>query len=149
MLTDFLIFWQWWLEAIETTRFFHWPFTFVLKCISKSILIKLGHPKKYLPKFPRHKISGIEIFKPKKSCEQALHLGDTLKSRRARGTREETLKRGAGEKKHSLPRSLAARFARPNERAYPQAKKILWSWTPPSLPSPPIGITSHPPLTES
>ena len=66
MLTDFLIFWQWWLEAIETTRFFHWPFTFVLKCISKSILIKLGHPKKYLPKFPTQKNPGIENFKPPK-----------------------------------------------------------------------------------
>ena len=64
MLTDFLIFWQWWLEAIETSRFFHWPFTFVLKCISKSILIKLGHPKKYLPKFPTQKNPGIENFKP-------------------------------------------------------------------------------------
>ena len=27
------------------------------------------------------------------ACEQALHLGDILKSRRARGTREETQKR--------------------------------------------------------
>ena len=66
MLTNFLIFWQWWLEAIETSRFFHWPFTFVLKCISKSILIKLGHPKKYLPKFPTQKNPGIENFKPPK-----------------------------------------------------------------------------------
>jgi len=29
------------------------------------------------------------------ACEQALHLGDIVKSRRARGTREETRKREA------------------------------------------------------
>ena len=31
------------------------------------------------------------------ACEQALHLWDIVKSRRARGTREETPKRGAGD----------------------------------------------------
>ena len=30
------------------------------------------------------------------ACEQALHLGDIVKSRCATGTREETRKRGAG-----------------------------------------------------
>ena len=29
------------------------------------------------------------------ACEQALHLGDSVKGRRARGTREKTRKRGA------------------------------------------------------
>ena len=43
------------------------------------------------------------------ACEQALHLGDIVKSTRARGTREET----------RLP--LAARFARQNRRACSQA----------------------------
>ena len=36
------------------------------------------------------------------ACEQALHLWDIVKSRRARGTREETPKRGAGKGKESL-----------------------------------------------
>ena len=33
------------------------------------------------------------------ACEQALHLGDIVKSTRARGTREETRLRGAGKRK--------------------------------------------------
>ena len=37
------------------------------------------------------------------ACEQALHLGDIVKSTRARGTREETRLRGAA------PRGFAAR----------------------------------------
>ena len=41
-----------------------------------------------------------------------------MKSGRAIGTREETRKRGAGERKDlSFPRLLATRFARPNRRA--------------------------------
>ena len=53
------------------------------------------------------------------ACEQALYLGDiVVKSGRARGTREETRRRGTGERK--WPR--AARFARPNRRACSQAR---------------------------
>ena len=40
------------------------------------------------------------------ACGQALQLGDIVKSRRARGTREETRMRGAEERKESLQRSL-------------------------------------------
>ena len=40
------------------------------------------------------------------ACEQALHLGDIVKSRRARSTREEMLKPEAGERKESVQRSL-------------------------------------------
>ena len=36
------------------------------------------------------------------ACEQALHLWDIVKSRRARGTREETPKRQVGKRKESL-----------------------------------------------
>ena len=36
------------------------------------------------------------------ACEQALHLGDIVKSTRARGTREETRLRGAGKRKGEL-----------------------------------------------
>ena len=46
------------------------------------------------------------------ACEQALHLGDIVKSELARGTREETRKRGAG--RRELARSRAAR---PNKTA--------------------------------
>ena len=45
------------------------------------------------------------------ACEQALHLWDIVKRRRARGTREETPKRGAGYRKESLQWSLS--FPRP------------------------------------
>ena len=38
------------------------------------------------------------------ACEQALHLGDVVKSRHARGTREETRKRGAGERTEGFSR---------------------------------------------
>ena len=37
---------------------------------------------------------------------EPIHLGNIMKSKRARGTREEKLKRGAGERKESLQRSL-------------------------------------------
>ena len=72
------------------------------------------------------------------ACEQALHLGDIVKSIRARGTREETRLREAeaGKRKafagpsrlrRSLARSRAARFARPNRRACSQAKmNVAW-----------------------
>ena len=40
------------------------------------------------------------------ACEQALHLGDIVKSRRARSTREEMLKPEAGKRKESVQRSL-------------------------------------------
>ena len=39
------------------------------------------------------------------ACEQALHLGDIVKSTRARGTREETRLRGGGEEKGRSLRS--------------------------------------------
>ena len=48
-----------------------------------------------------------------------------VKSRHARGTREETRKRGAEERKElyrSFARSRAACFARPNRRACSQAR---------------------------
>ena len=56
------------------------------------------------------------------SLREALRLRDIVKSRRTRGTREETRKReergvGAGRERISFTRLLAARFARPNRRA--------------------------------
>ena len=45
----------------------------------------------------------------KVAYEQALHLGDIVKSRRAGGTRGETRKRGAGEFLSLAPRVFAAR----------------------------------------
>ena len=57
--------------------------------------------------------------------EQALHLGDIAKSRRARGTREETRKWGEAGRGFPLRprRSLArSRAARPNRRACSLAK---------------------------
>ena len=42
------------------------------------------------------------IIKEVIACEQALHLGDNLKYRRARGTREETRKEEERERKESL-----------------------------------------------
>ena len=56
------------------------------------------------------------------ACEQALHLGDKLKTRRARGTREETRKRGMGVGWGGCPR--AARFVCPNRRACSQASTL-------------------------
>ena len=50
--------------------------------------------------------SGAHSFRILVACEQALHLGDIVKSTRARGTRE---------------RSRAGRFARSNRRACSQA----------------------------
>ena len=48
------------------------------------------------------------------ACEQALHLGDIVKSGRTRGTREETPR--PSQLRRSLARSRAFRFARPNRR---------------------------------
>ena len=56
------------------------------------------------------------------ACEQALHLGDIVKSRRARGTREETRKRECC----SLARSCAAGFALLNRRARCEAGTGLY-----------------------
>ena len=59
------------------------------------------------------------------ACEQALHLGDIVKSRRARGTRaRRDAKVGdcPTRLRRSLTRSRAARFTRPNRRACSQAK---------------------------
>ena len=55
------------------------------------------------------------------SCEQALHLGDKVKTGRARGTREETRKRGVGVV-GGCPR--AALFVRPNRKACSQASTL-------------------------
>ena len=55
------------------------------------------------------------------ACEQALHLGDIVKSTRARTTREETR---LSRLRRSLARSRAARFACPNRRACSQAIKF-------------------------
>ena len=51
----------------------------------------------------------------KLACEQALHFGDIVKSRHARGDAK------APRLRCSLPRSRAALFARPNRRACSQA----------------------------
>ena len=65
------------------------------------------------------------------ACELALHLGDIVKSRRARGTREKTRTQGDEVENSPNPRLLAAlllarasraaRFARPNRTACSQA----------------------------
>ena len=52
------------------------------------------------------------------ACEQALHLGDIVKSTRARGMREETPFMAS-------PLARAARFAHPNMGACSQAKMML------------------------
>ena len=52
------------------------------------------------------------------ACEQALHLGDIVKSTRARGMQEET-------PLVASPLARAARFARPNMGACSQAKMML------------------------
>jgi len=59
------------------------------------------------------------------ACEQALLLGDIVKSRRARGTRKETRKRGLGERK-AFPQPLA----RLNRRACSQATHYIavYNW---------------------
>ena len=57
------------------------------------------------------------------ACEQALHLGDIVKSTRARG--DATAGAGPSRFRRSLARSRAARFARPNRRACSQAKMML------------------------
>ena len=56
------------------------------------------------------------------ACEQGLHLGDIVKSRRARGTWEGTRKR----KCCSLARSRVAGFARLNRRARSQVSTGLY-----------------------
>ena len=58
--------------------------------------------------------------------KQALHLGDMVKSRRARSAREETRKRGGGGFRRSLARFRADRFARPNIACVAGAWK-LWA----------------------
>ena len=55
------------------------------------------------------------------SCERALHLGDKVKTGRARGAREQTRKRGV-RGGGGCPR--AARFVCSNRRAYPQASTL-------------------------
>ena len=58
-------------------------------------------------------------------------FGDIVKSIPSRGTREETRKRGAGER--LFPRPLAARFARSSGRDYSKAIHSLANlqlWTP-------------------
>ena len=55
------------------------------------------------------------------ACEQALHFGGVVKSRRARGTREETRKRGRG---RELKGSRAVRLTRPNRTACSRAKLL-------------------------
>ena len=63
------------------------------------------------------KIRGKGVTRLVLACEQALHLGNIVKSRRVRGTREET-------RKQEVAASLlarAARFFRPNMRACSQA----------------------------
>ena len=65
------------------------------------------------------------------ACELALYLGEIVKSRHARGTREETRTQGGGGENNPNPRPLAAlpltrasraaRCAHPNRRACSQA----------------------------
>ena len=57
------------------------------------------------------------------ACEQALHLGDIVKSTRTRGTRT-----GPSRLRRSLACLRAARFAHPNRRACLQAMKIVAFW---------------------
>ena len=54
------------------------------------------------------------------ACEQALHLGDIVKSGRARG--DAKARGGPTRLRRSLTRSRAARFTRPNRRACSQAR---------------------------
>ena len=66
------------------------------------------------------------LFQRFLACEQALPLGDIVKSRRTRGTREETRKRGTGGRYLAAsPLALATRFARPNRR-----KEVDRKWYP-------------------
>ena len=73
----------------------------------------------------RGKSSARERASERLACDQALHLGDIVKSTRARGTREETRLRAPAPSRlrRSLARSRAARFARPNRRACSQASE--------------------------
>ena len=55
------------------------------------------------------------------ACERALHLGDIVKNRRARGD----AKAGGGfGLRRLLARSRAANFAQPNKRACSQARLV-------------------------
>ena len=73
------------------------------------------------------------LFQRFLACEQALPLGDIVKSRRTRGTREETQKRGTGgggggwwwRYLAASPLALATRFTRPNRR-----KEVDRKWYP-------------------
>ena len=68
------------------------------------------------------------LFQRFLACEQALPLGDIVKSRRTRGTREETRKRETGNGTSRLRRSLSrlASLARIGER------KLIENGTPTS-----------------
>ena len=83
---------------------------------------------RYSLTFSPFQISGI-CEEEQIACEQALHLWDIVKSRRARGTREETRKRGRGRDLFSAPRGFAlaraACFALPNRRACSQAQEQM------------------------
>ena len=52
------------------------------------------------------------------ACEQDLHLGNIVKSRRTKGTREKTRKQAGA----ASLLARAARFSRPNMRACSQAR---------------------------
>ena len=64
------------------------------------------------------------LFQRFLACEQALPLGDIVKSRRTRGTREETRKRGT-KRGGGGYLALATRFTRPNRR-----KEVDRKWYP-------------------
>ena len=69
-------------------------------------------PRPPPPNPPTHTPEGFT--RVRLACKQALHLGDMVKSRRARVAREETRKRGGGGFRRPLARFRTARFARPN-----------------------------------
>ena len=60
------------------------------------------------------------------ACEQALYLGDIVKSGRARGTRKETRRRGTVEKNESGPARLRRSLAR--SRVAPFARRLGHPW---------------------
>ena len=88
---------------------------------SKSFRSKQNFP----PKIAEHPIDSQCLGSHFMACEQALLLGDIVKSRRARGTRKETRKRGLGERK-AFPQPLA----RLNRRACSQATHYIagYNW---------------------
>ena len=65
------------------------------------------------------KIIGKEVTRLALACEQALHLGNIVKSRRTKGTREETGKQAGAASLRSRPNMRACSQARLG-RAYPQ-----------------------------